>query len=228
MSRRDSRASLNVRQNDALTEFENFKKRFLLANKHITKLNSTLSVRIEELQSEISTLYVENLRLRASEIALATQLKKEQEKSRKVLAGAEAATSNLSKHLAFLRQSLNITHGAPSPTLDPKPPPKARKPVPDPNASPLMPRLSRAPNFPGIYEDEEVASSADADEGDIAHVAPSARRKKDRLVIVLSLTIATSGGVATAIADASTCEPGGPRVVSKTENESKTERASFY
>jgi len=53
MSRRDSRASLNARQNDALTEFENckshhafssvgvdlvaVKKKFLLANKHITK-----------------------------------------------------------------------------------------------------------------------------------------------------------------------------------------------
>lgn len=59
------------------------------------RLNSTLSVRIEELQAQISTLYVENLRLRASEIALAAQLKKEQEKSRKILADAEAAVINL-------------------------------------------------------------------------------------------------------------------------------------
>ncbi|KAG8217155.1 hypothetical protein J3R82DRAFT_5214 [Butyriboletus roseoflavus] len=182
MSRRDSRASLNVRQHDALTEFENFKKKFLLANKHITKLNSTLSVRIEELQAEISTLYVENLRLRASEIALATQLKKEQEKSRKILADAEAATSNLSKHLSFLRQSLDISPDALSPTLEPKPPPKARRPMSDPNTSPQMPRLSRAPNFPGIYEDDEVASSPEADEDEVVHVSSSARRKaKDRL-----------------------------------------------
>ena len=48
-------------------------------------------MRIEELQAELSTLYVENLRLRASEIALAAQLKKEQEKSRKILSDAEAA-----------------------------------------------------------------------------------------------------------------------------------------
>ncbi|KAH0830215.1 hypothetical protein J3R83DRAFT_1572 [Lanmaoa asiatica] len=182
MSRRDSRASLNVRQNDALTEFENFKKKFLLANKHITKLNSTLSVRIEELQAEISTLYVENLRLRASEIALATQLKKEQEKSRKVLADAEAATSNLSKHLGFLRQSLNTTPSTPSPTLEPKPPPKARRTTSDPNTSPQMPRLSRAPNFPGIHEDDEVVSSPEADEDDVVHVNSSARRRpKDKL-----------------------------------------------
>ncbi|KIJ12574.1 hypothetical protein PAXINDRAFT_171141 [Paxillus involutus ATCC 200175] len=180
MSRRDPRVSLNVRQNDALTEFENFKKRFLLANKHITKLNSTLSVRIEELQTEISTLYVENLRLRASEIALAAQLKKEQEKSRKILADTEAATSNLSKHLGVLRQSFNITTGAPSPKLEPKPPPKARRPVIDPNASPQVPRLSRAPNIPGIYEDEEVVSSPEADED--ANLGSYVRRKaKDRL-----------------------------------------------
>ena len=55
------------------------------------RLNSTLSVRIEELNAQISTLYVENLKLRASEIALAAQLKREREKSRKVMADAEAA-----------------------------------------------------------------------------------------------------------------------------------------
>lgn len=36
-------------------------------------------------------LYVENLRLRASEIALASQLKREREQSRKILVDAEAA-----------------------------------------------------------------------------------------------------------------------------------------
>ncbi|KAI6140244.1 hypothetical protein BKA82DRAFT_1003484 [Pisolithus tinctorius] len=160
MSRRDSKVSLNNRQNDALTEFENFKKKFLLANKHITKLNSTLSVRVEELQAQISTLYVENLRLRASEIALAAQLKKEQEKSRKILADAEAATSGLSKHLGLLRQSFGMVSG-PSPNLASKPVPKARRPVLDPNASPVMPRLSRAPNIAGIIEDDELASEED-------------------------------------------------------------------
>lgn len=57
------------------------------------RLNSTLSVRIEELNAQISTLYVENLRLRASEIALSSQLKKERERSRKIIADAEAAVS---------------------------------------------------------------------------------------------------------------------------------------
>lgn len=57
------------------------------------RLNSTLSVRIEELNAQISSLYTENLRLRASEIALAAQLKREREKSRKVISEAESAVS---------------------------------------------------------------------------------------------------------------------------------------
>lgn len=183
MSRRDSRLSLNVRQNDALSEFENFKKKFLLANKHITKLNSTLSVRIEELNTQISTLYVENLRLRASEIALAAQLKKEQEKSRKIMADADAATANLVKHLTFLRQSFGIAPGVASPAKEARPPSRARRPFVDPNASPQMPKLSRAPNVPGIYEDEEFASSPEGDEEETERIpSPTIRRKtKSRL-----------------------------------------------
>ncbi|KAG1819835.1 uncharacterized protein BJ212DRAFT_1343335 [Suillus subaureus] len=183
MSRRDSRLSLNVRQNDALSEFENFKKKFLLANKHITKLNSTLSVRIEELNAQISTLYVENLRLRASEIALTAQLKKEQEKSRKIMADADAATANLVKHLTFLRQSLGIAPGVASPAKQVRSASRARRPFVDPNASPQMPKLSRAPNIPGIYEDEEFASSPEGDEEEAEHIpSPTIRRKtKSRL-----------------------------------------------
>ncbi|KAG2348274.1 hypothetical protein BDR05DRAFT_980544 [Suillus weaverae] len=174
MSRRDSRLSLNVRQNDALSEFENFKKKFLLANKHITKLNSTLSVRIEELNAQISTLYVENLRLRASEIALATQLKKEQEKSRKIMADADAATANL---------SFGIAPGVASPAKEARPASRARRPFVDPNASPQMPKLSRVPNVPGIYEDEEFASSPEGDDEEAEHIpSPTIRRKtKSRL-----------------------------------------------
>lgn len=40
-------------------------------------------------------LYVENLRLRASEIALASQLKREREQSKKIVADAEAAVTSL-------------------------------------------------------------------------------------------------------------------------------------
>ncbi|PPQ99171.1 hypothetical protein CVT24_009262 [Panaeolus cyanescens] len=160
MSRRESRASLGARQNDALFEFENFKKKFLLANKHITKLNSTLSVRIEELNAQISMLYVENLRLRASEIALAGQLKREREKSRKILADAETASQNLIKQLSYLRESFGIKAADETPPTPPSP--RARRPILTSPTSPQFPRVSRPPNIPGIIEDDEPgASSAD-------------------------------------------------------------------
>ena len=60
-----------------------------------TRLNSTLSVRIEELNAHIQALNVENLRLRTSGIQLASELKREREKSRKVMADAEAAVRRL-------------------------------------------------------------------------------------------------------------------------------------
>ncbi|KAJ7753428.1 hypothetical protein DFH07DRAFT_514206 [Mycena maculata] len=156
MSRRESRVSMNVRQNDALVEFEAFKKKFLLANKHITKLNSTLSMKIEELNTEISTLYSENLRLRASEIALAAQLKREREKSRKILSEAETATHALSAHFALLRQTFGIPVQAP-PSPTPTPP---RRPTSSPRTSTYannvnVNRLSREPQVPDINEDDE-------------------------------------------------------------------------
>ncbi|KAK7036012.1 hypothetical protein R3P38DRAFT_2910184 [Favolaschia claudopus] len=154
MSRRESRVSMNVRQNDALFEFENFKKKFLLANKHITKLNSTLSMKIEELNTEIATLCSENLRLRTSEIALSAQLKREREKSRKIMSDAEAATQALMSQFGFLRQTFNIpVHAPPSPT--PTPP---RRPTSSPRNSTYannVNRLAREPQVSNIHEDEE-------------------------------------------------------------------------
>ncbi|PPQ91943.1 hypothetical protein CVT25_000986 [Psilocybe cyanescens] len=177
MSRRESRSSLGARQNDALVEFENFKKKFLLANKHITKLNSTLSVRIEELNAQISMLYVENLRLRASEIALTTQLKKEREKSQKVIADAETATQNLAKHLIYLRETHNIS------TVSTEPPtpssPRARRPALDISTSPTsqLNRISRPPNVPGIYEEDEPSGSSDEVE---KQVTPPRKKSKSK------------------------------------------------
>ncbi|KAJ7819045.1 hypothetical protein B0H14DRAFT_2837481 [Mycena olivaceomarginata] len=148
MSRRESRVSMNVRQNDALFELRpvrafpisfgqhtellhgfTVKKKFLLANKHITKLNSTLSMKIEELNTEISTLYTENLRLRASEIALAAQLKREREKSRKILSDAEAATTyaNNVNRLAREPQVSNINEDEEPEDVQASPPRKAKK-----------------------------------------------------------------------------------------------------
>lgn len=179
-SRRESRASLGSRQNDALFEFENFKKKFLLANKHITKLNSTLSVRIEELNAQISTLYVENLKLRASEIALEAQLKREREKSRKVMADAEAASLNLSKQLSYLRQTFNIGLTPATPPTPPSPR-VTKRPQPPPPTSPTTQgtRIARTPNVPGIFEEEEPSSSS-SDERDEAAKAVSPPHRKSK------------------------------------------------
>ncbi|KAI0261795.1 hypothetical protein BC834DRAFT_894867 [Gloeopeniophorella convolvens] len=178
MSRRESRVSVGVRQNDALFEFENFKKKFLLANKHITKLNSTLSVRIEELNAQISVLYVENLRLRASEIALGSQLKKEKERSQRIMADAESAIHNLVKSFGSIRKNFNIP--------SPKPPspkkelgPKARRPTINPDASPHVNRLARPPAFPEILEEDEAGSDV-VEEDRAQSPTPVARRKKVR------------------------------------------------
>ncbi|KAJ3994325.1 hypothetical protein F5050DRAFT_531958 [Lentinula boryana] len=177
MSKRESRVSMNARQNDALFEFENFKKKFLLANKHITKLNSTLSVRIEELNAQISTLYTENIRLRASEINLAAQLNREREKSHKVIAETEAAALGLTKHLSFLRQAFCILEKAPSSSSSPTPPRATQRPLPSADSlnSPVYPRLSRAPTIPLIYEDDEPSDPTE-DEDVIKEKTPSPRR----------------------------------------------------
>ncbi|KAH9173076.1 hypothetical protein EDB89DRAFT_1961167 [Lactarius sanguifluus] len=178
MSRRESRVSMNERQNDALFEFENFKKKFLLANKHITKLNSTLSVRIEELNAQISALHVENLRLRASEIALGSQLKKEREKSQRIMTDAESAIHNLMKSFGSMRRNFNI----PSPkSQSPKkePPPRARRPMLDPGASPHANRLARPPRFSEIFEEDEAGSDA-LEEDRPQSPTPVTRRKKPR------------------------------------------------
>lgn len=71
------------------------------------RLNSTLSVRIEELNAQISELYVENLRLRSSEISLAAQLYREKEKSRRLMHEAESAVSL--RCWSFARRSLRLS-----------------------------------------------------------------------------------------------------------------------
>ncbi|KAJ7061477.1 hypothetical protein C8F01DRAFT_1252254 [Mycena amicta] len=169
MSRRDSRVSMGARQNDALVEFENFKKKFLLANKHITKLNSTLSMKIEELNTEISTLYSENLRLRASEIALTTELKREREKSRKMLSDAEAAAQALGSHLAALRDTYNVPLLASPTTAHTTPSPRNSM----YRNNPTINRLSREPQVPNINEDEEPE--------DVQGSPPRKTKKKPRL-----------------------------------------------
>ncbi|KAL1666255.1 hypothetical protein GGG16DRAFT_53120 [Schizophyllum commune] len=173
MSRRESRASMNAaKQNDVLFEFENYKKKFALQNKHITKLNSTLSVRIEELTAEVSTLRAENLILRASENALKAQLRQEHEKSRKILAQAEAA---IAAQFQAVRAAMKIEPGSPPP---PSPKlPRAQRPPPkqypsSPTSSPL--RVCRAPSVPEINEEDETGMS----DSEAARRSPTLRKTK--------------------------------------------------
>ncbi|KAG7453190.1 uncharacterized protein BT62DRAFT_50846 [Guyanagaster necrorhizus] len=176
MSRRESRASTGARQNDALFEFENFKKKFLQANKQITKLNSTMSVRIEELNAQISTLYNENLRLRASEIALSTELKRERQKSGKVMAEVEIAALGLTKHLSFLRHTFDIQQ--PSVSRTPLLPRATRRPSSTTSSSSPSPtnRLSKPPDVPGICEEEEPSPTSEEEQIEVEK-PPSPRRK---------------------------------------------------
>ncbi|KAG8830627.1 hypothetical protein FRC17_004604 [Serendipita sp. 399] len=108
MSRRESRSSLGARQSNALEEFENFKKKYLLVNKHIAKLNSSLNVRIEELLSQIAALNIENLRLKTSELNLARKLEDEKFKVRKLYNETESASQMFIARMTSIRASFGL------------------------------------------------------------------------------------------------------------------------
>lgn len=153
----------------------------------LARLNSTLSIRIEELNAEITVLQVENLRLRQSEISLFAQLKREREKSRKVMADTETAvrswfvlhgraffmilstpnlasqTLQLTKHLAHLRHTFNISLES-TPPPSPAFPPATKPPAQTANSCIPGLRISKPPNFPDIKEEEEIFPSSSGDE----------------------------------------------------------------
>ncbi|KAG9089128.1 hypothetical protein FRC07_012398, partial [Ceratobasidium sp. 392] len=164
-SRRESRTY--AAQNDALMEFENFKKKYLLVNKHVTKLNSTLSVRIEELNAQVSKLQVENLRLRGANLNLVAQLKREREgkgRDPRTVAVVDAATTEALRQLAIIRDAiLAPTHSShASPQSIPTPPSSSPTTAPIRITGPVHPtpstRLSvaRAPEFASLVETAET------------------------------------------------------------------------
>ncbi|KAG8709092.1 hypothetical protein FRC08_018540 [Ceratobasidium sp. 394] len=164
-SRRESRTY--VAQNDALMEFENFKKKYLLVNKHVTKLNSTLSVRIEELNAQISKLQVENLRLRGANLNLVAQLKREREgKGRNAHATAllDAATAEALRQLAIIRDAILAPTQSPhaSPQSIPTPPSSSPTTAPTRITGPVHPTpstrlaVARAPEFASLIETSET------------------------------------------------------------------------
>ncbi|KAF5348352.1 hypothetical protein D9758_010907 [Tetrapyrgos nigripes] len=176
MSRRESRVSLDSRQTDALFEFENFKKKFLLANKHITKLNSTLSVRIEEQNARISFLETENLRLLTEKNTIALELRRERTKSRQIIEEAESLALGFTKRLHHLRQELRISPST-TPSSTPPIPRATQRPAPNADSSPISPRLVRAPTIPNIYEDDEPTPTSDEEEG----LSQKRKHKSNRL-----------------------------------------------
>src|ERR1700691_5120781 len=110
------------------------------------RLNSTLSVRIEELNAQISSLYVENLRLRASEISLAAQLERERAKSGKAMVDAEAGPDQ------------TFTTLFPLPFPPPLSSPRGPRPI-GTNPSPKPPQMNLTPNLPDpliTHEDQEA------------------------------------------------------------------------
>ncbi|CAE6474786.1 unnamed protein product [Rhizoctonia solani] len=194
-SRRENR--MMAAQNDALMEFENFKKKYLLVNKHVTKLNSTLSVRIEELNDQIAKLQMDNIRLRNSNISLAAQLKREkQSKGRgsdpKTVALIDAATAEALRQLKAIRDALVNADSKPSspPHSIPTPPstsPPARITGPvHPGLNTRVP-VARAPEFPPLAESSESIRNArrrrslggattDEEDNELGHTARVTRR----------------------------------------------------
>ncbi|KZV67799.1 hypothetical protein PENSPDRAFT_744402 [Peniophora sp. CONT] len=154
MSRREPRASAaGAAQKDALHEFEQFKKKFLLANKHITKLNSSLSTRCQELETLVSTLNSENLRLHATMLSLYAELKREREKTIVAMAALERSTMHaLVQTFGNIRRELSIP--LPKQKSPASSPPRVVR-RPDPGLSPHANRLAQAPNFSQIAEEDE-------------------------------------------------------------------------
>ncbi|KAF8672811.1 FAD-binding domain, partial [Rhizoctonia solani] len=168
-SRRENRMA--AAQNDALMEFENFKKKYLLVNKHVTKLNSTLSVRVEELNDQLAMLQLENIRLRSANISLSAQLKRERQlKGRgsdpKTVALIDAATTEALRQLTAIRNALvNGNSGQQSPPTRSIPTPPSTSPAArivgpvHPGQNTRVP-VARAPEFPPLVESSESARSA--------------------------------------------------------------------
>ncbi|KAJ3966663.1 hypothetical protein EV361DRAFT_552278 [Lentinula raphanica] len=86
MNRRESRVSMNARQNDALSEFKSFKKKFLLANKHITKWAAlSPATYCLELTRILYPLFIPRIFGFALRDYLAAQLRRERENREKLL-----------------------------------------------------------------------------------------------------------------------------------------------
>lgn len=91
-------------------------------------------------------------------------------------------THSLMKHLGLIRKSFNVSRQT-STTPEPPPPPRARRPIPNLDASPTVPRLARPPTIPGITEDDENEAIM-LDEEVVPSPTPQRRKSKPRASMV--------------------------------------------
>ena len=67
------------------------------------RLNSSLNLKIEELNAQLSCIYVEKLRLRTANVSLSVQLKQEREKTKKIMSESDVAVSSPLRSCALNR-----------------------------------------------------------------------------------------------------------------------------
>ncbi|KAG8954747.1 hypothetical protein FRC04_011180 [Tulasnella sp. 424] len=141
------------------------KRKYLQYNKQIIKENSNLRVQVEELKSQISQLYVENLALGRSNIALEKQLKREKARRKsggdpKTINDTDKLAVEMIKQLQTLRQSFAqmtaTTNPAPQKDSPNEPIVRSR-----PSVSNRINLISRAPDFENIEEGEEADDDED-------------------------------------------------------------------
>ncbi|KAG9019169.1 Phosphotransferase enzyme [Tulasnella sp. 427] len=136
------------------------KRKYLQYNKQIIKENSNLRVQVEELKAQISQLYVENLALGRSNIALEKELKREKARRKvgsdpKTINATDKLAADMIKQLETLRQSFArmTTAATPESPNESTPEPIARE---RPTVSNRINLISRAPEFDNIEEGEEL------------------------------------------------------------------------
>lgn len=84
----------------------------------------------------------------------------------------------LMKQFGLIRKSFGVSHSrTPTPEHHPHPP-RAKRPIPDPNVSPPPNRIARAPTVPVLIEDDEPVMSSPEDPELEPEPSPLARKRK--------------------------------------------------
>ena len=100
------------------------------------------------------------------------------------------------KQLGIIRKSFGVPHGRSSTPEGHPQPPRAKRPIPDPNVSPPPNRIARAPTIPVLIEDDEpnMSSPEDPDDQELesSPSLPRKRKTKSRASSSSRLPIAAS------------------------------------